>query len=85
MKVFGNLNCNSFNVIYAISCNLFPKAIYIKETINSVRLQMNGHRSDIRHNKNKSVAEHFNKLDLILENLRLAVIKKVKDKTKQQR
>ena len=46
---------------------------------------MNGHRSDIRYNRNKPVAEHFDKPDHILENLRLAVIKKVKGKTKQQR
>ena len=46
---------------------------------------MNGHRSDIRHNRNKPVAEHFNKPDHTLENLRFAVIKKVKGKTKQQR
>ena len=46
---------------------------------------MNGHRSDIKHNRNKPVAEHFNKPDHTLENLRLAAIKKVKDKTKQQR
>ena len=47
---------------------------------------MNGHRSDIKNNRNKPVANyHFNKPDHTLENLRLAVIKKVKDKTKQQR
>ena len=40
---------------------------------------MNEHGSDIKHKRNKSVAKHFNKPDH-----RLAVIKKVKDKTKQQ-
>ena len=70
---------------YAISCNLCPKAIYIGETSNSIRQRMNGHRSDIKHNRNKPVDEHFNKPDHTLENLRLAVIKKLKVKTKQQR
>ena len=46
---------------------------------------MNGHRSDIKHNRNKPVAKQFNKSDHTLDNLRLAVIKKVKGKTKQQR
>ena len=41
---------------------------------------MNGHRSNIKHNRNKLVAEHFNKLDHILENFRLAMIKKGKTK-----
>ena len=46
---------------------------------------MNGHRSDIKHNRNKPVAEHFNKPDHTLNNLKLTVIKEVKGKTKQQR
>ena len=65
--------------------NFCPKAIYIGETSNSIRQYMNRHRSDIKHIRNKPVAEHFNKPDHTLKNLRLAVIKKVKDKTKQQR
>ena len=39
---------------------------------------MNGHRSGIKHNRNKRIAKHFNKPDHTLENIRLAVIKKVK-------
>ena len=35
--------------------------------------------------RNKPVAKHFNKPDHTLDNLRLAMIKEVKDKTKQQR
>ena len=46
---------------------------------------MNEHRSDIKHNRNKPEAEHFNKPDHTLENLRLALIKKVKGITKQRR
>ena len=46
---------------------------------------MNGHRSDIKHNRNKPVAEHFNKPDHTLDNLKLTIIKEVKGKTKQQR
>ena len=45
---------------------------------------MNGHRSDIKHNRNKPVAKHFNKPNHTLDNLKLAVIKEVKGKTKQQ-
>ena len=54
--------------------------IYIGETSNSITQKMNRRRSNIKHNRNKPVAEHFNKLDHTLENLRL----KVKGKTKQQ-
>ena len=84
IKISENFSCNSSNIIYAISCNLCPKAIYIGETSNTIRQRMNGHRSNIKHNRNKPVAKHFNKPDHSLDNLKLAVIKKVKDKTKQQ-
>ena len=82
VKISGNFNCNTFNVFYAILCNLCAKAIYIGETNNSVRQRMIGHWSDIKHNRNKPVDKHFNKPDHMLENLRLAVIKKVKVITK---
>ena len=85
IKISGNFSCDSSNIIYAISCNLCPKAIYIGETSNSIRQRMNGYRSDIKHNRNKPVAEHFNKLDHTLDNLKLTIIKEVKGKTKQQR
>ena len=86
IKISGNFSCNySSNIIYAISCNLCPKAIYIGETSNSIRQRMNGHKNDIKHNRNKPVAEHFNKPDHTLDNLKLVVIKTVKGKTKQQR
>ena len=57
IKISGNFSCNSSNIIYAISCILCPKATYIGETSNSIRQRMNGHRSDIKHNRNKPVAE----------------------------
>ena len=72
IKIFRNFNCNSSNVIYAIPCNLCPKAIYIGKTSNSMRQWMNEPRSVIKHNRNKPVVEHFNKPDQTLENLRLA-------------
>ena len=31
IKISGNFSCNSSNIIYAILCNLCPKAIYIGE------------------------------------------------------
>ena len=67
IKIFENFSCNSSNFIYAILRNLCPKAIYIGETSNSIRQRMNGHRSDIKHNRNKPAPEHFNKPDRTLD------------------
>ena len=63
IKISGNFDCNSFNVIYPISCNLCAKAIYIGEISNSAGQQTIEHRSYIKHNRNKPVEKHFNKPD----------------------
>ena len=31
IKIYGNFSCNSSNIIYAISCNLCPKAMLEKQ------------------------------------------------------
>ena len=49
--------------MYVILCNLCTKVIYIEETMNSIRQQINEQRIDIKHNRNKPVAEHFNNQD----------------------
>ena len=41
---------------------------------------MNGHWGDIKQNRNKRMAEYFNKSDHTFENLRLVVIKNLKVK-----
>ena len=46
---------------------------------------MIGQRSDIKHNRNKPIDEHFHEPDHTWENLRLMMMKKVKGTTKQQR
>ena len=80
-KVLKYLNNNSFNLIYAISC----KRYHIAETSNLIGQQINCHRNDIKRNRNKPVADYFNKPDYLLKNLRLEVTKKVQVLTKQQR
>ena len=84
-KISGNFNCNSQNVIYAITCNICPQAVYIGETSNSIRQRMNGHRNDIKHNRKKPVADHFNQSNHSIGNLLVAVLKQVRGSTKQQR
>ena len=54
------------NVNYVFSCLLCLKVIYeyVGETENNIRKRINGHKSDIRHNKNKLVSKHFNQPSL---------------------
>ena len=71
----------AFNVIdtYMILFDFFSKAVYIWETssyiinktMNEWTMDIVTHRNDIKHNKNKLVAKHFNKPDHKFKNLEL--------------
>ena len=41
-------NCKTANVVYVIECRKCKKQ-YVGETENALHIQMNGHRSDIKH------------------------------------
>ena len=59
-NINSNLNCNSSNCIYVISCTKCDKQ-YVGKTITPLRHRFNNHRKDIRNNDNtKAVASHFN-------------------------
>jgi len=81
----GYFNCNTSNIIYAITCNLCPGTIYIGETGNTLRQRMNGHRSDIKARKNKPVANHFNQSNHDICNLKITVLSKLNRRSRQQR
>lgn len=71
----GSFNCNSTNVIYAITCQRCPSAVYIGQTGQSLRQRMNSHKFDIRNNSlQKPVAEHFNLPGHSLSQLKVAVV-----------
>ena len=75
----------STNIVYAITCTLCPKAVYIGETMQTLRKRINGHRNDYVHNRNKPVAEHFNLDNHDLDNLKVMVLKYSTSNSKQGR
>lgn len=58
-----DLNCNSNNVVYAISCN-FCQKLYIGQTSRSLRHRIIEHKSNILTNQNKPLANHINNCPL---------------------
>ena len=58
-KIRQNLNCASTNLIYLVHCKECDKQ-YIGQTKRSLRLRTNNHRADIAHNRDTTVAVHFN-------------------------
>ena len=75
-KCFGQLNCDSRNIIYSIKCKKCELA-YIGETGNSLRDRFNQHKSDIAHYKNTPVANHFNLPQHSLLDLTLAPLEQI--------
>ena len=67
--------------ISSFSC---PKAIYIGETGNTIRKQINGHKSDIRKNKNKPVAKHFNLPEHSASHLQVSILKRTNANRRQR-
>ena len=78
------LTCTSYNIIYLITCTQC-KMQYVGQTSNTLRLRMNGHRSDIKHKKDTPVARHFNQTNHTLENLHITPIEYLPDKSKDSR
>ena len=77
-RIKADLNCNSDNVIYVISC-LLCNVFYIGQTSNPLRTRLGQHISDINLSKNTSVANHFNQHSVPLNTFRIAPIIRVKD------
>ena len=83
--ITDSFSCTSTNIIYAITCTQCPKAVYIGETMQTLRKRINGHRNDYVHNRNKPVAEHFNLDNRDLDNLKVMVLKYSTSNNKQDR
>ena len=58
VHIFQNLSCNSRNLIYLIHCDSCG-ARYVGETGRTLRERFNGHRADVRLEKQTNVAVHF--------------------------
>ena len=60
-RIFGCLNCQSDNLVYAIECKNC-RNMYIGETEQTFAKRLHKHLSDIRTEKETAVAEHFNEI-----------------------
>ena len=60
VKLKGDTNCRTQNVVYLISCGKCGKQ-YVGETKGPLNIRMNGHRDDWRHKRFEisPVGQHF--------------------------
>ena len=70
----------TYSLVYSV-----PKLyIYIGETGNTIRKRINGHKSDIRKNKNKLVAKHFNLPEHSVSHLQVSILKRINTNRRQR-
>lgn len=82
----GSFTCNSTDVVYAITCQHCPSAVYIGQTGQSLRQRMNSHKFDIRNNDpQKPVSMHFNQPGHSLQHFKVAVLRQGPFKSRLQR
>ena len=73
----ASANCKTANVVYVIKCKKFNNR-NVGETETALHIQMNGHRSDIKHQRlEKPVTAHFNSEGHSLQDLSISVIEQI--------
>ena len=59
MSIKTTFTCRSDNLVYAITCHSC-NFVYVGEVSRSLAVRFSEHLADIRHNRSKPVAQHFN-------------------------
>ena len=79
-----NNNCDSYNIVYLLICEICDSGNYIGETSNKLRFRLNNHKKSIRDSsRGFLVAVNFNHLDHSLENLRCYTLRRVQNDGRQ--
>lgn len=82
----GHLNCDTTNVIYAITCNICQMK-YVGQTKNSVKSRVHAHTSSIRCRRRTTLAVHINqciqltKYSLDIAPISVTILEQVKHNT----
>ncbi|WP_419620888.1 GIY-YIG nuclease family protein, partial [Thiolapillus sp.] len=59
MNITKQFNCQTYNIVYVIHCTKCAK-LYIGETGRTLDTRFKEHLADIKHHRDKPVANHFN-------------------------
>ena len=73
----SNVNCKEKNVVYAISCRICERVVYIGETERQLHERMREHMRDVRLKKDKPINYHFSQMNHFRSDLRFTVLEKM--------
>ena len=85
-KINRNVNCKSFNVIYAIICNKDNcKKTYIGETRRYLKSRLDDHRGYVNNQIDKATGSHNNQPGHSLANLQILILEQVQKRSNAYR
>ena len=80
-KINNKLNCQSYNVVYAIVCSKDScKEVYIGETKRILKFRLDDHRGYVNNHFDNATGTHFNQPGHSLSNLQITVLQQIKKK-----
>ena len=68
MNVTKQFNCLTYNIVYVIHCTKCAQ-LYISETWHPLDTRFKEHLADIKHQRDKPVANHFNQTGHTIHNI----------------
>lgn len=77
--------CKTENVVYGITCGKCSKIVYIGETERRLRDRIKEHLADVRHQREKAVARHFNDEEHAITDFGVVILEKIIDNSKYYR
>ena len=85
-KINRNVNCKSFNIIYAIICNKDNcKKTYIGETRRYLKSRLDDHCGYVNNQIDNTTGSHYNQLGQSLANLQILILEQVQKRSNAYR
>ena len=79
IRIKSNNGCETWNAVYGIKCERCERVVYVGETERTVSERLKEHLADVRHSRNKAVAEHFNQPDHSISDFKIVILEKCTD------
>ena len=76
-SVPSNVNCEEKNVVYAISCRICERVVYVGETERQLHEGMREYMRDVRLKKDKPINYHFSQMNHSHSDLKFTILEKM--------
>ena len=77
--------CQTWNAVYGIKCAKCDRVMYVGETERTIAEKLKEHLADVRHERNKAVAIHFNEPGHDISDFQIVILEKCTDRSRYYR